>query len=50
MMYEITCKRLRTVDSVVEYIANMTQEELATTKMLLAELQGAIVARCLGSY
>ena len=38
MMYEITCKRSRTVDSVVEYVANITQEESATTKMLLAEL------------
>ena len=38
LMYEITCKRSRTVDSVVEYVANITREESATTKMLLAEL------------
>ena len=38
MMYEITCKQQRTVDSVVEYVADITREEINTTKMLLAEL------------
>jgi hypothetical protein len=38
------------VDSVVEYFADITREETSTTKMLLAELQDAIVARCLGYY
>jgi len=38
MMYEIACKKQRTVDSVVEYVADITREEINTTKMLLAEL------------
>ena len=38
MMYEIACKQQRTVDSVVEYVADITREEINTTKMLLAEL------------
>ena len=37
VMYKITCKQ-RAVDGVVEYVADMTRNEIRTTKMLLAEL------------
>ncbi len=45
LMYEITCKEQRDVDSVTEEFAKLMLRDNGCTKMILESIQGAIVAR-----
>jgi len=45
LVYEITCKEHRDVDSVTEEFAKAMARDNGYTKMVLASIQGAIVAR-----
>ena len=45
LMYDITCKEHRDVDSVTEEFAKWMVRDNGCTKMILALIQGAIVAR-----
>jgi hypothetical protein len=38
LMYEITCKEPRSVDSVTDWMAEMMRKDNGTTKMILAEI------------
>jgi hypothetical protein len=49
-MYEITCKEHRDVDSVTEEFAKVMTKDNGHTKMLLASIKGAIVARAQAQF
>ena len=50
LMYEITCKEHKDVESVTEEFAKVMTRDNGYTKMVLASIQGAIVARAQEQY
>ena len=50
LMYEITCKEHRDVDYTTEEFAKVMTKDNGHTKMLLASIQGAIVARAQSQF